>query len=146
MAILLAGSIALYTINARAQEIRMRAEVPFDFFVQDKVFEAGSYWIQVHRQATAAGGFHKQLEILSASPQSRVDAQFILAAGTVYRPESLASKGSKGILVFKNYRGVYALRNIWEVGEAAGSVVLMSKTERELARKAAKDSIEVAAQ
>lgn len=111
IAMLVAGSIALCAIDARTQEIRMRADIPFGFHVQDKVFEAGSYWIQVHREGTAAGGFPKRLEILSASPQSHVGAQFMLAVGTVYRPEI---RVGSALLVFDSFAGVYALRNIWE--------------------------------
>jgi hypothetical protein len=143
MAILVAaGVVAVFTTNARAQNIRMRADIPFGFHVQDKVFEAGSYWIQVHRQAMA-GGFFKRLEIGSASPKSDVVEQFNLAAGIGYRPENAVPNGK---LVFDNLGGVYALRTIWLTHEAEGSIVPMTKTERELALKATRrNSIELAA-
>ena len=143
MAILgVAGMVALFATDATAQNIRMRADIPFVFHVQDKAFDAGSYWIQVHRQSIA-GGFSRQLEIVSASPKSDVDEQFNLAVGTVYRPENEVRNGT---LVFDNFGGVYALRNIWVAHEAAGYIVLISKkTEHELARKVAqRNSIDIA--
>jgi hypothetical protein len=97
----------------------LRADVPFDFRIGQKILPAGQY--DVH---SAAMG--KALSI------QRVDSK---AGAVVLVHDVQAFKTpQKGSLVFNRYGDTYFLAKVWSPGDSQGRAIPQTKSEREFAR------------
>jgi hypothetical protein len=109
--------VAFSSTGALAGDVAaLRAKVPFDFNVGDKVLPAGEYQ------------FSK-----SWSPRAiQISSRESKAAVTVLH--STGGRNATGLpdaLVFNKYGNRYFLREIWIAGEDSGAQLPRSRTERE---------------
>jgi hypothetical protein len=105
---------------AQAQEPRVKANIPFDFVVADRVMPAGEY------EVSQLGATGQAIAILSEDRKSA--AMTVTSACASSGP----SKSSK--LVFHAIGGRYFLSQIWVEGYDQGRQFRESKAERELAK------------
>jgi len=114
---------------AQAQEPRVKANIPFDFVVGDRVLPAGEY--QVSEMSTS-GAF-----IAILSEDRKANALVVTSACATSGP----SNSSK--LVFHAIGGRYFLSQVWTAGYSQGRQLRESKAEIELAKNgtASKDLV-----
>lgn len=127
----LVAAALLFASTARAQELRVKADIPFDFVVGTTVYSAGTYTIGPVMLASNAllldGG----------------DARTIVIPNTCSKLEP--AKSTK--LVFDRMGGTYFLHQIWVEGRASGAEFPKGKTEIQMASNGTKnDSATVVAQ
>jgi len=103
---------------AQAQEPRVKANIPFDFVVGDRVMPAGEYTVSQVSNAAIA--------ILSEDRKS--------TAMTVTSACASASPSKSTKLVFHALGGRYFLSQIWTAGYIQGRQLRESKAEIELAK------------
>ena len=116
-AILFALTVLLMATAAKAQETKVRANVPFDFVVGDRAYPAGEYSFtnnDAALQITNAEGTGMEL-LLSRACQSA-------------RPSETTK------LVFQKMGGYYFLQQIWVAGNSSGRELPRSRTEVRLAQ------------
>ena len=104
----------------QAQEPRVKANIPFDFVVGDRVMPAGEY------QVSAMGASGQAIAILSEDRKAKA---LILTSAC---ESSGPSKSSK--LVFHVIGGRYFLSQVWTEGYSQGRQLGESKAEIELAK------------
>ena len=104
---------------AQAQEPRVKANVPFDFVVGDRVMPAGEYLV-------TPAGVSAAIEIRS---EDTPDAALVIAHACA---SSAPSKDTK--LVFHTLGGRYFLSQVWTAGYSQGREIRMSKSEIQLAK------------
>ena len=105
---------------AQAQEPRVKANIPFDFVVGDRVLPAGEY------QLSEMGASGQAIAILSEDRKAK--AVILTSACESSGP----SKSSK--LVFHAIGGRYFLSQVWTEGYSQGRQLWESKAEIELAK------------
>jgi len=113
---------------AQAQEARVKANIPFDFVVGDRVMPAGEYIV------APAGSLGQAITISSTSGSSDIALTSACASSGL-------SKNTK--LVFHALAGRYFLSQVWVEGYAQGRQFRTSKLEVRLAKNsdAAKDFV-----
>lgn len=105
-------------ISASAQVGGVRAKVPFDFAVSDKIFPAGEY------------------TMVAASEQIRIeDAKGKPVAMVLANQVSGRSAGATGQIVFQCYRNRCFLRELWSPVQQNGRQLLTSRAESELKKE-----------
>ena len=115
---------------AQAQEARVKANIPFDFVVGDRVMPAGEYTVG------PTGSLGQAIAIRSSDSTS--------LALTSACSSSEPSKNTK--LVFHALAGRYFLSQIWVQGYSQGRELRKSKSEVQLAKnRAAAEDIVLAA-
>ena len=102
---------------AQAQEVRVRANIPFDFVVGDRVMPAGEYTVG------PAGSLGQAITISSSD---RTDLSLTTACAS-----SGPSKSTK--LVFHSLAGRYFLSQIWVEGSDSVRQLPKSQLESEVA-------------
>lgn len=111
--------------SAHAQSLvyRVRANIPFDFIVDDKTFPAGEYFISRTRQYSID-------DVLTISSlEGR-----LLAVHLTFRVETLTPK-KQGVVVFTRYGNQHFLSQVWVAGSTTGRVLTKGHSERELERE-----------
>jgi hypothetical protein len=103
---------------AQAQDAKVKADIPFDFVVGDRVMPAGEYIVG------PAGSVSQAITISSGD---RTDLTLTFACAS-----SGPSKSTK--LVFHALAGRYFLSQVWVEGYSQGRQLRMSKTETQLAK------------
>jgi len=103
---------------AQAQEPRLKANIPFDFVVGDRVLPAGEY------QVSAMGASGQAIAILSEKATAFMVTSACVSSGP--------SKSSK--LVFHAMGGRYFLSQVWTEGYSQGRQLRESKAQIELAK------------
>jgi hypothetical protein len=116
---LLGLGLLLAVSAAQAQEPRVKANIPFDFVVGDRVMPAGEYLV-------TSGGPSAAIAI---SSQDRPDTALVITHACA---SSGPSKDTK--LVFHALAGRYFLSQVWTSGYAQGRELRMSKSELQLAK------------
>lgn len=101
----------------------VKANIPFDFMVGNKMFPAGEYTVS---RGTAAGA------LILRSTEAKKAASFLVQT-------SSGKVETKAKLVFNRYGQDYFLSQIWD-GYSDGNYVPKSKAERKAA-KAGRDNI-----
>ena len=114
----LALGFLLAVSAAQAQDARVKANIPFDFVVGDRVMPAGEYIV-------APAGSLGQAITISSGDRADVSLTFPCAS-------SGPSKSTK--LVFHALAGRYFLSQVWVEGYAQGRQLRMSKSEIQLAK------------
>lgn len=124
-----AASLALAS-SAQAQQLHLKATVPFDFVIGTQAFPAGDYDIQNATQYT--------LVIDNGSEKGR----------RLVMPLSATSqeRAKNSVLVFHRVGDSYYLYQIWIQGNTLGREFVQPKAEMRLARNGAKaEDVKVAA-
>lgn len=120
--ILLAASLLLAS-GAQAQGLHIRADVPFDFTINNTVYAAGSYDIR--------GMSNTGAQILGFT--SKVGQGIVLPS-----PCSKLQPAKETVLVFHRVGDEYFLYQIWVAGSSVGSELPQPKSENQLARNGQK--------
>jgi len=117
--ILVAASLLLAS-GAKAQGLRVKANVPFDFRASNTVYAAGSYNIK---------GDIRNDGVLQLASGNKMGQGFIM-------PHNCWSgkPADKTVLVFRRIGDEYFLYQIWTEGSAVGRQLSASKRETQLAR------------
>ena len=112
-------------MSAKAQtlEYKLNANIPFDFTVADKKFQAGEY--SFGRAQQTAGDAIVQM--------SSVDGHANLTRLTI--PVLRLTAQNKATLIFHRYGDEYFLSQIWPAGANTGRTLPKSRSEKDAARK-----------
>ena len=115
-------SIAALGVSAKAQslEVKVKANIPFDFSVAGKQFKAGQYSIGRANQASG----DSILAISHSNDFGKIFSAMIWL-------ERLRAR-EKGTLVFHRYGNEYFLAEVWSAGSTTGRAFVKSRREREL--------------
>ena len=129
--ILVAASLLLAS-GAKAQGLRVKVNIPFDFRAGSTVYAAGNYDIK---------GDLRTADVLQLDSGNKMGQGFIM-------PHECSSgkPAEKTVLVFRRIGGEYFLYQIWSEGSSVGRELSASKRETQLARNEEKsDEIIIAA-
>jgi hypothetical protein len=122
------GVISFIATSAQGQSLStvVRVDIPFDFIVADKTFEAGEY------------SFNPVQDNTTVFRISEVDGRFnsVCLTHSVQRPVPNA----KNTLVFHRYGNQYFLKQIWAAGTTSGRQMFKSRKESELERSRRRNS------
>lgn len=117
--------------NAQSSSLKVKANVPFDFVVGDRVLPAGAYAVKQITQGSDAG-------LLISNRDNAQKA--IRLSNTVQSNEVKRAR-----LTFRRYGNTYFLAEVWPSGMMEGREIIKSKAEkaaeRELARNAAQNNL-----
>ena len=118
---------------AKAQSLAygLRANIPFDFKVGDKIFSAGQYSVNRVQQDD------------SVIKVSSLEGKASTFRSTI--PVTIANARNKAILVFHRYGDQYYLAQVWPAGASTGRSLPVSRSERDL-KNQQPDSVGQAAQ
>ncbi len=114
--------LLLVVAGASAQSVNLKANVPFDFVVDNATLPAGSYSIQSINDANGSptlvirGETVKAGRLVSSNPAEKLNA-----AATSH-------------LLFHRYGDTYFLAQIWMQGEQHGRELRMTRREAEIAK------------
>lgn len=127
----LAAASLLLTSGAQAQTVHVRADVPFDFVMDNKVYPSGTYEIQNVGDNSSA--------IILKDANLRPEALSISHACSSLHP------AEKSKLVFRLVGGEYFLAQMWTAGNTTGVELRTPKRETMLARNGDVQDVIVAA-
>ncbi len=103
-----------------AQSMDLKAKIPFDFRIGDKLMPAGEYRVQ------------HQSTLLTLRQEGGDHA----AASRLTGPSSRRESTEKGILQFTRYGNEYFLSKVFNAGARDGRALPQTKKEQEVARRA----------
>jgi hypothetical protein len=113
---------AVLVSSAFAQTVALRAAIPFDFYVGDKLLPAGTYTIEPGMNGNAIRVFDKQK-----------NTGFILIQG--YKANKLIDKSR---IVFSRYGDTRFLTNVYWAGYKNGQATVPSARQKEMAKNSGK--------
>jgi hypothetical protein len=117
----------LMATAAQAQQTRIKASVPFNFMVGDRLYEAGDYSLNGNGTVIQiADSDHTSTFVPSNSCTNVAPAE-------------------KTVLVFRHMGGDYFLYQVWTAGQLSGREFSRSKTEIRLAREYEKSDLVIVA-
>ena len=122
--------VAMLVVPSFAQSIKLKANVPFDFTVNNKEMPAGEYTVN-----TVPGSL-----VLSLRQES-AGATALSLSSNMTEPGKPSSGESQ--LVFHRYGNHYVLTQVWDESVGSGRMLPQSRTERELGRTASAHTYEV---
>jgi len=128
--VLLAAAL-FFGSTVQAQELRVKADIPFDFVVGNTVYSAGTYTIAPALQSSSA--------LLLDNGDSR----------SIVMPNQCSSvrPSATSVLVFDRMGGTYFLHQVWVEGRTDGREFPKSKTELQMAKNhTASENVTVVAQ
>jgi hypothetical protein len=105
--------------DLRAQTMELRAKVPFDFRMGEKLMPAGLYLI------------HHSAGLLTVREQGGSNTAAMFLTLPEYRPHTPTT----GTLEFNRYGENYFLAKIWAPGSRDGRSLTKSSTEKEIASR-----------
>ena len=117
---------------AQAQDLRVKASIPFDFVLGDKIYPAGVYMVQ------RAPIGHGSVVTLRDVDSQKVRNAITNACTAPKTPEVTT-------LVFDKLGEQYFLRQIWVAGNTSGREFPTSKSETRMAANYEKSEVIVAA-
>lgn len=130
--LLVAAAALAFGSAAYSQEVNLRAKVPFDFVLGDKVYPAGEYALQTV-MANNSSLYLKNAE----KPKPALLLTDLHTAST-------PAKHSE--LIFHRFGDTYFLYQVWVAGSEVGREFSKSKTEIRMAMNGAKsETVSVAA-
>ena len=122
--IMLLALVALvFGSAAHAQEINVRARVPFDFVLGDKVYPAGEYAIQTAMTKTS---------FLSINNQGRTTQSLTPSFPCISSEQVIPANRAK--LVFRRIGNTYFLFRVWVGGSSVGREFPRSHRETLMAK------------
>ena len=110
--------------KAQSLEYKITANIPFDFTVADKKFQAGEYSL-VRAQPSAGDTL---VRISSKDGHSNINRWTI--------PVSRLTSNDKATLIFNRYGDEYFLSQVWPAGGSTGRLLPKSRAERDAERQA----------
>ena len=110
----IALTLLLAVAAVQAQSLRMRAAIPFDFYINGTALPAGNY--EVNR-------LEPGVAIVMSSFENKASVAFLATSATSPRT------ASKSKLVFTRYGNQYFLSEIWVAGSDTGRKLPKSKEE-----------------
>ena len=110
--------------KAQSLEYKITANIPFDFTVADKKFQAGEYSL-VRAQPTAGDTL---VRISSKDGHSNINRWTI--------PVIRLTSKDKATLLFHRYGDQYFLSQVWPAGGSTGRLLPKSRAERDAERQA----------
>jgi hypothetical protein len=116
-----AAALALGSV-AYAQEINVRARIPFDFVAGNNVYSAGDYALRTARDT----GFFMSINNQSQTTPGLIDS----FPCTLSKP---VTPGDQAKLVFHRIGNTYFLYRVWVGGETTGRELLKSHRETQMA-------------
>jgi hypothetical protein len=117
---------------AHAQAVPVRAKIPFDFLVGERVYPAGEYVVQPVR--------NDSYSLFVRNEHTKASAV------TLSYPLSAPEPAKQTMLVFHRVGNTYFLYQIWAGDSRVGRQVAISRTEARMAQKGTKtDTTTVAA-
>jgi len=119
--LLVAVTLATAVVSANAQSTAIKANIPFEFIVGDKMLPAGKYSV---KRVTTNGALAIQ----------NVDGNN--TAIRLSDPTGQMKKNTDARLVFHRYGQNYFLAEVWN-GEGSGRELMKSKQERAIERELA---------
>jgi hypothetical protein len=132
---MVAAAALAFTWAAYGQELNVRAKVPFEFVLGDKLYPAGEYSVQA-----VASDNRFAVSITSADPKLEEPA---LASVQLHRA-SMPAKSTA--LIFHRQRNTYFLYQVWVADSELGREFPRSKTETRMAMDGTKaETVTVAA-
>jgi len=118
--VLFALTVLLLATAAQAQQIKVKADVPFDFVVGDRAYPAGEYFLQ---------------SMFKGDSAIRIDNTREAAAGIVLTDACSSLKpAATTTLVFHRVSGHYFLYQVWTEGNTLGRQFQMTRAEVQLAQ------------
>jgi len=114
----------LFGSTAYAQEVNVRAKVPFDFVMGDKVYPAGEYAMRT----VAANNYSLYIRNDSGANPALLFTD----------PQSASKPEKQSKLVFHHIGNSYFLFQVWVKGSDVGRQFPMSSGEKELISKGVK--------
>ncbi len=108
--------------KAQSLEYKLTANIPFDFTVANKKFQAGEY--SFSRAQQAAGDMI--VRVSSADGHQNINRFTV--------PVIRLTPSDKATLVFHRYGDEYFLFQVWPSGATTGRVLLKSRSERDVVR------------
>lgn len=117
--VLIALGLLLAVNAAKAQEMNLKANIPFNFVVGNRVLPAGEYLLNSILPGSGVVALRDQ------------DVPSTTAVGTI--PCSLAAPSKTSKLVFHRMGNEYFLYQIWVEGRATGRELPKSRIEVEMA-------------
>lgn len=120
-------SLLLMAGSATAQTVRVRADIPFNFAVQNQTYPPGTYSI-----GTLGGGDNK---ILLLQAEDGTASRAVISNAAENRTPADKTK-----LVFSRYGNQYFLCQVWVSGATRGHELPKSNREKEVAKAMARNS------
>jgi hypothetical protein len=112
--------VLLMATATQAQEMKMKANVPFDFVAGGRAYPAGEYSLKPMASDNA---------FLQITDVEKRTSSFLLSYGC-----SSATPSSQTELVFRRIGDEYFLEQVWIEGRQSGRQFPVSRTETQLAR------------
>ena len=129
--LVLVAAALLFASTAGAQELKVKADIPFVFVVGNTVYSAGTYTISPALYSTSA--------LLIEGPNAR---NIVLPS-----PCSSTLPAQATVLVFDRMGATYFLNRVWVEGRTDGREFPKSKTELQMAKNhTPSDNVTVVAQ
>ena len=130
--VLLTAIVLLATVaTTQAQSLggnRLRANIPFDFNLNDTKLPAGEY--------SVGRAINRSDDLLVSVNDRDGRSKAIRLSNAVVR----SRPNGKGLLVFHRYGDQYFLFQVWPAGATTGREFLKSKSEREIQKQLARNS------
>lgn len=130
---LVALGLLFVTASAHAQTVNLKANVPFDFIVNQQTMPKGEYTVK------SIGTLGSEALLVQNVAGSSVEGLLIGHSKEAYQPASVSK------MVFHRYGDQYFLAQVWTLGNSAGQEFPKSSREKELAKAATASKIIVAA-
>jgi hypothetical protein len=121
-AVLLAAATLVFSPAARAQEINVRARVPFAFALGDNVYPAGKYTVH----AASANTYFLSIKSEDGTAQVLIPSHLCISS----KPASPANQAK---LIFHRMGNTYFLYRIWVGGSTVGREFPRSRLETQMA-------------
>lgn len=115
---------------AYAQELNVRAKVPFEFVLGDKLYPAGEYNLQ-----TVAAANNLSVYIRSVYPKNELKPEPALALTNL---QTAATPAKRTELVFHRMGNSYFLYQVWVAGSEVGREFRRSNSETRMAMNGTK--------
>jgi hypothetical protein len=131
---LIAAAALSFSSAGFAQEVNVRAKVPFSFVVGDKTYPAGEYAIQT----AEANTFFLSIRNENGQPQGLTQSH----VSTSSRPAEPANRAK---LIFHRIANTYFLAQVWVGGSTVGREFPRSDRETEMATNRPKTETVIAA-
>ncbi len=111
---ILIGVLVLLPATASAQNVVMRADIPFNFVAGEKMLSAGRYLVSID-----------QMLVVIRATES--DTNIVLG----YASHAYRTDVQNGRLLFNSYGNTHILRKVWAPNAERGSLLPAPRVERE---------------
>lgn len=120
------------TASASAQTVKIKADIPFDFVVNQQLLPKGEYTVESF--GTPSSG-----TLVLRSADHTAKSMLIGHACETPIPPANAK------LVFHHYGEQYFLAQVWSVGDTSGRELAKGRREAQMAKAATEENVSIAA-